>query len=437
MKQSCEEKAHIWRESLLQLRPVDLAHSIEKLNKSKRIKLYQTLLPKELAPAFQELNTALQVEILLECDVNYSREIFQYLPHEILMELVTDVSIEERILLLGKMAREQADKVERMLRFPKDTAGALMTVDFITISPKDSVSQVIYRLRHETPTTQATYYLYVLDNHMQLIGVVSLKELIMAHRNKRIEEIMSKRIIAVDVNLAQQRVAEVFKKYHFLAVPVTAEGKLIGLVHVDQVINFIKEKATENIGKLSAVQDIDFEMDAFSASKKRLPWLILLLFVGMITAGIIGYFEDTLSKVMILAAFIPLMADMAGNSGTQSLAVVVRALAMGKLEGQNVQNLLKREAIAGLIMGGVCGIVISIISQFIAPGNMVLGFVVGFSLMCTLILSTIAGTGIPLIIHRLNIDPAVASGPFITTLNDIVGLMIYFSIATVLISHLY
>ncbi|MCK0471030.1 magnesium transporter [Halalkalibacter sp. APA_J-10(15)] len=171
------------------------------------------------------------------------------------------------------------------------------------------------------------------------------------------------------------------------------------------------------------------------ATKKRLPWLVLLLLIGMLTAGLIGTFEATLAEVALLAMFIPLIAEMAGNTGTQSLAVVVRGLALNHFDRDSIIRLIKRETATGLMMGIVCGIIVSLIALFLSQGSPILGFVIGVSLFVTILFSTLSGTIIPLLIHKLKIDPVVASGPFITTINDIIGLFVYFSIATSLLHY--
>jgi len=279
---------------------------------------------------------------------------------------------------------------------------------------------------------------YVIDNNEKLVGVISLRDLIVAGLDQRIKEIMNTNAISVSVLKDQEEVAKVIKDYNFLAVPVVdSHGILMGIVTVDDVIDVLEEETTEDFGDISAARGaVDLDMVSMEAAKRRLPWLVLLLFIGMITAGIIGSFQETLGKFTILAIFIPLIAGMGGNIGTQSLAVVVRGLALEKFDRTRVVNLIKREVGTGIIIGVVCGVLVSLISQVVAGGHPILGFIVGFSLFCVLVVSTLIGTVIPLIIHYFKLDPAVASGPFITTVNDVVGLTIYFSIATMLLNYL-
>lgn len=249
---------------------------------------------------------------------------------------------------------------------------------------------------------------------------------------------MLTRVRAVETHTDQEEVARIMRKYDFLAVPVTAQGKLVGIVTVDDIMDVVEEETEEDFGEISAVRgSIDTNISAFTAGKKRAPWIVMLMFLGLVTAGVIGEFEETLEAYILLAAFIPLIMDSAGNTGTQALAVVVRGLAVGSVEGSSIGKMLKREFGTGVILGLIAAVTLMIIVPFLYPeGGFLLAAIVGVSLFLTLCFSTMVGATVPLIINKLKIDPAVASGPFITTINDIMGLIIYFSLATALLDYL-
>jgi magnesium transporter len=227
------------------------------------------------------------------------------------------------------------------------------------------------------------------------------------------------------------------ERYDFLAIPVVdEENVLVGIVTVDDIIDVVIKEANEDIEKLSASgKSIDFDTKTFVAAARRLPWLILLLFIGLISGSIISTFENTLDQVVAIAFFMPMIAGMTGNTGTQSLAVVVRGLISHDIDKGVITRLVLRELGVGVTIGVTCAILISIIA-YIWQGSFILGAVVGVSLFFTLIIGTMAGTIIPLILFRLNIDPAVASGPLITTINDIFSLLTYFGIATMFLNYL-
>src|SRR5690606_31026576 len=208
------------------------------------------------------------------------------------------------------------------------------------------------------------------------------------------------------------------------------QDHLLGIITVDDILDVMEEEANEDYSKFAGISESDSSKDtAFHAAKTRLPWLIILLFLGMFTASLIGQFEETLDQVAVLAIFIPLIAGMAGNTGTQALAVAIRGLSTGDYANQGKMKLLVRETTTGLITGTVCGIVIAIVI-FFWKDDIYLGFIVGVSIMASLIVANLAGSLVPILMDRLKIDPAVASGPFITTINDIISILIYFGMAT-------
>jgi len=258
----------------------------------------------------------------------------------------------------------------------------------------------------------------------------------LADINEKISEIMFNRVISVPLDMDQEIVAQLIQRYDFVAVPVVDNNnKLLGIVTVDDVIDVVLQEANEDIEKLSASgKDIDFHTKTITASARRLPWLILLLFIGLLSGSIISGFEDTLGEVVALVFFMPMIAGMTGNTGTQSLSVVVRGLITHNLDKKTVVKLILRELGVGVIIGITCGSLIAVIALlWIGP---VIALVVGGTLILTLIIGTLAGTVIPLLLYRFGIDPAIASGPLITTLNDIFSLFVYLGFATVFLTYL-
>lgn len=248
---------------------------------------------------------------------------------------------------------------------------------------------------------------------------------------------MYSRVVKVDALTDQEEVAKLISRYDFVSIPVVEEeNKLVGVITVDDIIDVVIQEANEDIEKLSASgKAIDFNTKPLIAASRRLPWLILLLFIGLISGSIIDGFSATLEKSVALAFFMPMIAGMTGNTGTQSLAVVVRGLASKDLNFRQVIKLIARELWVGIMIGIICAIMITIIA-YLWQGSLTLGLVVGSSLLITLIIGTLAGTIIPLILYKFKVDPAVASGPLITTINDILSLLIYFGIATMFITQL-
>ncbi|MBM7855303.1 magnesium transporter [Desulfohalotomaculum tongense] len=420
-----------------ELQPYDIAKLYINLPEKHRYKFIVLLTPVQIARLVQELEKDKQIDILHKLGVEKSSHVMDVMENDDLVDLLSELSVNKKDEYLNLMKREESQTVQNMLHYPPDTAGGIMTNRYVWIRSYYTVREAVDKLKSFAKIAENIYYLYVLDENKKLVGVVSYRGLLLADAEDKIEDIMFSRVIYVPVDMDQEEVARIIERYDFIAVPVVDDQKrMVGIVTVDDIIDVVIEEANEDIEKFSASgKAIDFRTGALTASMRRLPWLILLLFIGIISGRIISGFEDTLQKVVSLAFFMPMIAGMTGNTGTQSLAVVVRGLVSNDIDRHTVTRLILREIGVGAIIGMVCGVLIAVIA-YIWRGNPVLGLVVGCSLFMTLIIGTLAGTIIPLLLYRFKIDPAVASGPLITTLNDIFSLTIYFSLASMFISKL-
>lgn len=425
-----------FRDLFFELHPTDQIDLINDLTKKQRTNVYRYLSPAEYAEIFQGLEIEKQKQYISELQQNYAIDVLNNMSYDDIADFLGELSDTSKELYLSQMAKEEAEEVIHLLKYEDQTAGAIMTTEFVSVDSTEKIRNVLNRLRTEAPEAETIYYLYVIDEQLKLVGVVSLRDLITAPLEQKIEDVMLSRVKSVETHTDQEDVAKIMKKYDFLAIPVTAQGKLVGIITIDDIMDVVDEETEEDFGEISGTRgSLDANISAFSAAKKRAPWIIMLMFLGLITAGVIGQFEETLEEIILLAVFIPLIMDSAGNTGTQALAVVVRGLALGTVDRQSVGKMLKREFGTGIMLGLVCAITLLIIVPIIY-GSFWLAGIVGVSLFFTLSISTMVGSTVPLIINKLNIDPAVASGPFITTINDILGLIIYFSIATALLQYI-
>ncbi|KAA9017076.1 magnesium transporter [Niallia endozanthoxylica] len=420
-----------------ELQPYDIAQIYADLPEKHRTRFLLNLKIDLLADLIQELDRDEQFKVLNKLGLERKGQVLDEMDNDDLASLLDELSPEKMASLLSGMKIEESKIVQNIMNYPPETAGRLMTNRFVWIRDYYSVRDAVDKLKTFAEFAETINYLYVVDNHRKLVGVVSYRDLLIADANERISNIMYERVIAVSDTMDQEEVARMIERYDFLAIPVVNENNvLMGIVTVDDIIDVVIKEANEDIEKLSASgKAIDFDTKAFVAAYRRLPWLVLLLFIGLISGSIISGYENTLQQVVALTYFMPMISGMTGNTGTQSLAVVVRGLAVNDLDKKSIFNLIMRESGVGIIIGVTCGILISIIA-YVWLGNPMLGVVVGSSLLLTLIIGTLAGTIIPIFLYRINIDPAVASGPLITTLNDIFSLIIYFGIATAFMHYL-
>lgn len=434
-----EGKTDEFRELFFELHQYDQAQFYEKVEPDIRQIIYQFLSPKEMADVFEalELDDENYQPFIDEMESSYAARMIGEMYTDDAVDVLNELDKSQISHFLKIMDDKSAEAIRELLYYEEDTAGSIMTTEYVAIPENSTVRSAMTIMRNAAPEAETIYYIFVVDDENHLAGVISLRDLIIATEDTFIHEIMNDRVVSVLVTDDQEDVAQVMKDYNFLAAPVVnSKNEMLGIITVDDIIDVIDDEASEDYSKLAGVSDMDtFDNNPFTAAKKRLPWLVVLLILGMLTANLIDIFAVTLEKVVLLAAFIPLIGGTSGNSGTQALAVAVRGIATGDVAKESKFKLIIREALTGIIMGIICGIVAFGIVYF-WKGEPIIGLLVAVAIGCSILVATIAGSFIPLLMHRLKIDPAVASGPFITTLNDITSILIYLGIATLFIEKL-
>lgn len=433
------EDIEVFRDEFLALHPYEQASFFKELDEQERQSVYNFLSPEEMADLFENLEVDDEEyrDVLAGMSPAYAADMLSNMYADDAVDVLNELDKDQVVSYLTIMDKEAAQEIKGLLHYEEYTAGSIMTTEFISIVANQTVRSAMHILKNEAPRAETIYYIYVIDEEKHLVGVISLRDLIVNDDEVMISEVMYDRVVSVSVGEDQEEVARMMRDYNFLALPVVDfQNHLLGIITVDDVMDVMEEEASDDYSKLAGVADLDsIDRNPIAAAKKRLPWLVILLFLGMFTASLIGRFEATLEQVAILAVFIPLIAGMAGNTGTQALAVAVRGIATGDLENENKFKIILREAGTGFITGLTCGIIITFVIYF-WKGDFFLGVLVGISIFISLIVATLAGSLVPLVMHRLKIDPAVASGPFITTINDIISILIYFGIATAFMGYL-
>ena len=432
-----EQNLSDFRENFLELHIYEQGQFYESLTEKERAQMYSYLSPKELADMFDSLEEdedALK-EYLEEMRPSYAEAMLSAMYTDNAVDLLNLLGKKDTAKYLSLMSPEAAAEIKELLHYEDETAGAIMTTEYVSILANQSVGSAMRYLKKEAAVAETIYYIYVVNDQNQLVGVISLRDLIVNEDETFISEIMSERVISVHVGDDQFDVAQTFRDYDFLALPVTDyEDHLLGIVTVDDIIDVIDEEATSDYSGLAGVNVEEVSESPLKASTRRLPWLITLLFLGMATATLIAKYEVLVSEASILAVFISLITGTAGNAGTQSLAVAVRRLAISDDKEKSFIRVLISEILTGLITGAVTGITIfGIVAVW--KGNPILGFVIGMAMMAAITVANLAGSLIPMLMDRLGFDPAVASGPFITTLSDLTSVLIYFNIAALFMSH--
>jgi len=407
-----------------------------------------SLTPDLLAVFLKTVDYKSLSEIIKDLDYQTSYFIAKTYDAEQLSDILASMYSDDAADFLGKMPvgkvkeifdrlREtQAKELQRLLGYSEESAGGLMNTQFIAFYEDNTVQKVLNKLRELISEPEMIYYIYIISRRKELRGVLSVRQLLAADPTEKMQNIMNEDVIKVPVDMDQEEVAEVLNKYDLLAVPViNNKNQLVGIITVDDILEVMEDEATEDIYKMAATTDVyDVKGGLLSIVKKRIPWLLILLVGDLLSGSVIQKFEASLQAIVALAIFIPVLMDMGGNVGTQSLTVVVRGLATGKLYLANFFSHIYREIKVGLIMALIIGISISVI-VIVWQGDPILGLIVGVSMFATLLTAIIVGTSIPFIMDAIGVDPALASGPFITTIVDITGLFIYFYMASILINN--
>lgn len=301
------------------------------------------------------------------------------------------------------------------------------------------MEEVIRHLRKIGEQAETIYYLYAIDEKESLVGIISLREVLLSQANEIVEEKMTSQVVSVRIEENQERVVSLIQEYDLLAIPVVDNiYKIKGIITVDDIMDIMEQEVTEDFNEFAAIrQDFKGKITPFTIMRSRSPWIIILLLLGMITGGIIGSYEETLESVVLLAAFIPMIMATAGNVGMQSLVVSIRELNKQeeKINWRETYQVIKYELVIGLYIGIFSGVLLFLVILLFYR-NSILALIVSLSVLITVGISTVIGALVPIVMKNLRVDPAVASGPFITTLADIVGILIYFSIATTLLEFL-
>lgn len=434
------EKFDQFRAEFVELHSYDQAQFFAQLPEELRTVFYHYVSPKEMAELFEhlEIDEEDYEKLLAEMEPVYVADMLSSMYADDAADVLNELDEAKANSYMTMMDDEAAQEVQELLHYEEYTAGSIMTTEFIAVESDETAQSAIKFLKQKAHHAETIYYIYVIDANEKLEGVLSLRQLIMAGDDASLADIMEDRVVAALVTEDQEEVAHKIRDYNLLAVPVVdEENRLLGIITVDDIIDVMDEEASDDYSKLAGVPDLDRvnTRNPLMIAKSRLPWLIILCFLGLMTASLIGRFEDTLSQKAILAMFIPLIGGMAGNTGTQALAVVVRGIATGDLEEVSKWKLILREGGAGLIIGATCGLVVAG-TIFVWQHSLILGLLVGISLFLTLIVATLAGALVPLVMNKMKIDPAVASGPFISTINDLISIFIYFGLATTFMKYL-
>ena len=425
------------KEELNSYHSADLADILQELKEDERLECFKLIDIDKAAEIIEYLTPQLQVELLGAIDEERASKIITMMPHDAAADVLGDMEEDESETYLDKLPQKFSDEVRELLTYNEETAGGLMNPIVMTVFMDMTVQQVLdyVRIKAEEDNLDL-YYIYVIDKQNHLIGVVSLRALLTTRKNVKISEIMTSDIVKLHVDDPQDYIADEFMKYQFNALPVVdLYNRLKGVVTWDDIQDVVEEETTEEIYASSGISTGDIDEDEIlggsllTSIRARTPWLFVTLVGEFIAVNVAHHYDGTLKAFPIIAIFMPLLAGLAGNIGTQSITLMVRGLSTGQITVSSAMYNIFRESMIGLLIGSLFGIMVTLFTWG-WQHNVELGFVVGVSMAINMALATLIGTFTPFAMKKMNIDPAVASGPVIATAIDVLGLAVYFSLAT-------
>jgi magnesium transporter len=423
-------------------RPADLAEILRVLSDRERRAAFDLFVGRDRVRAMEalaELDPETGAALLVGRSADDVSKLLTELPPDDAVGLVKHLPGELAATVLDLLHRKDADEVVELLQHPESTAGRLMNPRVFALSEDSTSAEAVAELQ-QAGGKELFFYVYVIDDRGHLVGVVSLRRLLLVAPTARLKDIMTSDVISVGLDADQEEVAKLVTSYNVVAVPVVDhENRLVGTITVDDVIDVIKDETTEDIQKIGGVEALDepyINTPFWTLIKKRGRWLVVLFFGELLTATAMGYFEKEIAKAVVLALFVPLVISSGGNSGSQAASLIIRALALGEVTLRDWWNVMRREILAGLALGGLLGAVaFARIATWQAlfhsydPHWLKIAFTVSLSLVGVVMWGTLSGSMLPFLMKRLGADPAASSAPFVATLVDVTGLVIYFSVA--------
>ena len=439
-----EKKYHSLRDILCTMNPADIAAVFDELNEA-RLPLLFRLLPKELAAeTFVEMEPEAQELLIRGFSDSELREVLDELYVDDAVDIVEEMPANVVRRILSQADPQMRKEINEILRYPENSAGSIMTTEYVSLRPNMTVEESILRIRRTGVDKETIYTCYVTKNRT-LIGLVTVKDLLLAQDDDTtIEEIMETNVISVNTHTDQEEVARMFSKYDFLALPVVdAESRMVGIVTFDDAMDVMEDEVTEDMEIMGGMTPSDktyLRSTVFDLFKHRIPWLMLLMVSATFTGLIITGFENALAAQVVLTAFIPMLMDTGGNSGSQSSVTIIRALSLGEVEFRDLPRVVWKEirtaVLCGVTLAAACFLKIMLVDRLLlgnADVTWLVAFVVCVTLALTVLVAKIIGCSLPLLAKKIGFDPAVMASPFITTIVDAMSLLVYFGIASALL----
>ncbi len=421
-------------EMLHDLKPVEIAELIEGLDEESRGKFFLLLDVDTASEVIAELSSETREDVLDDISDKDLARIVEDMDSDDAADLVGDLHEDRAERVLAAMDPRESSNLKALLGYPEDTAGGIMQRELVSVSTSATVDEAVAAIRHKHTEIDDIHYVYVVDQEGVLVGTVPLVPLILSKPETRITQVIDFDPLSVPVGMDQEEVARIFKKYDAVVVPVVDDHqRLLGRITIDDIVDIIEEEATEDMFMLAGAEEDLLSSSILKNALARSPWLLVCWIGGVITSFLIRGFEGTLSQVVGLAAFMPVILGMGGNVGAQSVALIVRGIATGAVSTSHFLGLIGKQVGVGVLLGVIYGIMLGGVVVILYPDHMRMGLVVCIAILNSMALASLLGTALPILFYKLGRDPAVASAPLVTTGMDLIGVFTYFAVAVLLL----
>lgn len=419
-----------------ELHPVDLLEVLQEYEEDQK-KLLEKFPDEYIAMVIDEAELDEKFILLSLFSAKQKQDIISEMSSNELADMLGNIDEETQHTILEGMEEDLREEIEELLSFSPETAGGIMATEFVSVQETMTIDETLTFLRDISPNAETPYYIYVLDEQDVLKGIVPIRAILTSLPSVLLKDVMLENVATIPVEMDQEEVSNIFQKYGYMAMPVVDDQDvMLGVITVDDIMEVLSDEHTEDMYRLAGL-DEEEEVDGtvLESIKSRLPWLLVNLVTAILASATVSLFDATISKVVALAVFMPLVTGMGGNAGTQTLTLIIRGIALGEIDYENKKEILRKEFLVGILHGASLGLIVAVLGG-LWEGNFVFGLVIGVAMFLNMVIAALSGFYVPLLLKKMGVDPALASAVFVTTMTDVLGFFFFLGFATIMINHL-
>lgn len=419
-----------------ELHPVDLLEVLQEYEEDQKA-LLEKFPDEYIAMVIDEAELDEKFILLSLFPSRQKQDIISEMSSDELADMLGNIDEDTQNRILEGMEEEHREEIEELLSFSPETAGGIMATEFVSVKETMTIDETLTFLRDIAPNAETPYYIYVLDDQDVLKGIVPIRAILTSLPDVLLKDVMLEHVATIPASMDQEDVSNIFQKYGYMAMPVVNEDQvMLGIITVDDIMEVLSDEHTEDMYRLAGLdEEEEIDGSVLDSIRSRLPWLLVNLVTAILASATVSLFDATISKVVALAVFMPLVTGMGGNAGTQTLTLIIRGIALGEIDYENKKEILRKEFLVGVLHGAALGLIVAILGG-LWEGNVVFGLVIGVAMFLNMVIAALSGFFVPLLLKKMGIDPALASAVFVTTMTDVLGFFFFLGFATLMLTYL-